>query len=229
MTSPDPAKDPIRLLVADDDRLVRAGIVGILATAPDFVVAAVADDGAQAVAAADRHLLDVVLLDIQMPVLDGIGALRRLRHTRPDLPVAMLTTFSDEDLVADAVAGGALGFFLKSDAPRHLITGVRALAEGGAAFSPRVGRWLARRESTAQRRRQRGTDLTERLTARQRELLSELGRGRSNAEIARRLHLSEGTVKQYLRTLFDVLGTDNRVQAAILAHEAGLAGSEQMP
>ncbi|WP_374209736.1 response regulator [Glycomyces sp. TRM65418] len=214
---------PVRVLLADDDRLVRAGIAGILSTAAGIEVTAQASDGIEAVDLARRHLLDVILLDVQMPRLDGIRALERLQEQEVAAPVAMLTTFSDEGYIADAIRFGALGFFLKSDDPHHLIAGVRALAGGGAAFSPRVGRWLLRRQArTRFDRSARARALVADLTPRQREVLAGVGKGQSNAQIARSLHLSEGTVKQYLSALFTALGTENRVQAALIAYEAGL-------
>ncbi|WP_104190481.1 response regulator transcription factor [Cryobacterium sp. Y82] len=213
----------IRVLLADDDQLVRAGIAGILSTAPDIVITAEASDGTEALELARRHSLDVVVLDIQMPRLDGIRTLEQLRREQPHVPVAMLTTFSDEAYIAEAITLGALGFFLKSDDPRHLIGGVRALAGGGAAFSPRVGRWLVRQETGARfGRSTRAQSTVRELTHRQRELLAGIGRGQSNAQIAKSLHLSEGTVKQYLSVLFTALGAENRVQAAIIAYEAEL-------
>ncbi|WP_035699905.1 response regulator transcription factor, partial [Glycomyces tenuis] len=202
-----------------------AGIAAILATAGDIEVVAEAADGAEALDLVRHRMLDVVLLDVQMPRLDGIRALERMGGERAAPPAAMLTTFSDEAYIAEAIRLGALGFFLKSDDPRHLIAGVRALAAGGAAFSPRVGRWLLRRQ-TGERadRATRARAAVEALTPRQRELLAEVGKGRSNAQIAQALHLSEGTVKQYLSALFTALGIENRVQAAIIAYEAGLDG-----
>ncbi|MCD0442798.1 response regulator transcription factor [Glycomyces sp. A-F 0318] len=221
-TEPRP-EGPIRVLLADDDRLVRAGIAGILATADGIEVTAQADDGAAALELARARLLDVVLLDIQMPRLDGIRTLERLQQAEMAVPVAMLTTFSDEHYIAEAVRLGALGFFLKSDDPHHLIAGVRALAGGGAAFSPRVARWLIRRQAPARVDRSlRAQALVQGLTDRQRDVLAGVGQGLSNAQIAASLHLAEGTVKQYLRSLFTALGTENRVQAALIAYEAGL-------
>lgn len=211
-----------RILVADDDHLVRAGIVGILATADDIDVVAQASDGHEAIDLMRAHRPDVVLLDIQMPRLDGIAALQIMRELRPELPAAMLTTFSDDHLIADALSAGALGFLLKSDEPEHLIGSVRALAAGGGAFSPRVARWLAGREHTAHTREAERRRLHEELTERQIELLTFVGRGLSNAQIGASMNLSEGTIKQYLTQLFTVLGIDNRVHAAVLAHKSGL-------
>lgn len=214
---------PARLLVVDDEPLVRAGIVSILTTDPALSVVAEAGDGHEALDAARRHALDLVLLDIRMPRLDGLRTLEQLRGELPELPVAMLTTFADEDYVAEAAAHGAMGFLLKSDAPRELITAALAIADGGAAFSPRVARWLVRAEATARLdRRRTARQAVAELTPRQRQILAVLGTGAPNAEIARRLYLADGTVKQYLKELFPRLGVSNRVEAAILAHEAGL-------
>lgn len=223
-SEPDGAtSDPARLLVVDDDALVRTGLVSILSTDPDLRVVAEAGDGHAALQDVRKHHFDLVLLDIRMPRLDGLRTLEQLRREQPTLPVAMLTTFADEDYIAEAVGLGAMGFLLKSDAPRELITAVRAIASGGAAFSPRVARWLVRAEATARLDRGRtARQAVADLTPRQHQILTVLATGASNAEIARRLHLSDGTVKQYLKGLFDRLHVTNRVQAAILAHEAGL-------
>ena len=217
-----PSVQPIRVLIADDDRLVRAGIVGILSTADDIQVVAEAGDGVEATEAAAAHRVDVVLLDIQMPRLDGIQALRDIKRRAPLLPVAMLTTFSDDLLISDAVSAGALGFLLKSDDPQQLIGGVRALAHGGGAFSPRVAHWLATRERTAMRSDQKNQRIRDLLTDRQLELLALVGQGLSNAQIGSQMNLAEGTVKQYLSALFAHLGIGNRVQAAVLAYRSGL-------
>ncbi|WP_324650094.1 response regulator transcription factor [Georgenia sp. H159] len=225
-----PPGGPARLLLVDDDALVRAGLVSILGTDPALHVVAEAGDGHEALAAAREHRLDLVLLDIRMPRLDGLRTLEHLRREHPTLPVAMLTTFSDEDYIAEAAGLGAMGFLLKSDAPRELITAARAIAAGGAAFSPRVAKWLLRAEATTRLDRTRtARQAVGGLTPRQHQILTILGTGASNAEIARRLHLTDGTVKQYLRELFDRLDVSNRVQAAILAHEAGLMDTATGP
>jgi DNA-binding NarL/FixJ family response regulator len=221
MTANTPAQ-PIRVLLADDDRLVRAGIASILTTAPDIEVIAEAADGDEAIRAIGAHRIDVALLDIQMPRVNGIEALREIQQLQPTLPIAMLTTFSDDHLIAEAVSAGALGFLLKSDEPTQLISNVRALARGGGAFSPRVARWLAIREQTNLRSEGVKAHVAKVLSERQLELLSHIGHGLSNSQIAHTMHLSEGTVKQYVSTLFDALGVENRVQAALVAFRAGL-------
>lgn len=221
MSGPD---SPARLLLVDDEPLVRAGIGAILGTAGDLQIVAEAGDGHEALAVVQARRVDLVLLDIQMPRLDGPATLSALGQRHPALPVAMLTTFSDEDRVAEAVALGARGFLLKSDDPRALVDAVRGVLAGGAAFSPGVARWLVRDEARTRSdlalgaRRQ-----VDGLAAQQVELLRQLATGRSNAEIAGAMLLAEGTVKQYLRQLYLDLGVTSRVQAAILAHRAGLA------
>lgn len=217
----DPAAE-IRILIADDDALVRTGIAAILGSAPDMRIVAQAIDGREAIQAATTHRLDAVLLDIQMPRVDGIEALREIRRQRPELPIAMLTTFSDEHLISEALGAGALGFLLKSDEPQQLISSVRALSQGGGAFSPRVARWLASREHAHHRTWQARLEVTSALSPRQVELLTHIGRGLSNPQIARVMHLSEGTVKQYVSQLLDLLNVDNRVHAAVLAYRSGL-------
>lgn len=211
---------PLRILIADDDHLVRTGITGILASSGDIRVVAEAFDGRETIRLAERHQLDAILLDIQMPVMDGLAALGELNARYPHLPVAMLTTFSDDHLIWQAIHNGARGFLLKSDDPFVLIASVRALVRDGAAFSPRVARWLAERERTNTRQTEQFGGAS--LTPRQRELLTHLGNGNSNAEIAHAMYLSEGTVKQYLSALFTELGLRNRVHAAVMAYKAGL-------
>lgn len=212
----------VRILIADDDRLVRMGLVAILDSDPDLEIVAQTPDGRTAVDAIERHDVDVALLDIQMPQLDGIQTLREIRRRKPRIPIAMLTTFSDDHLIEDALGAGALGFLLKSDEPQQLILGVRALADGGGSFSPRVSRWLAGRERISQRAATSLLELRKSLTSRQLDLLANVGKGLSNAEIAATMHLSEGTVKQYVSQLLDSLGVGNRVHAAVIAFRSGL-------
>ncbi|MGM1061461.1 response regulator [Saccharothrix sp. Mg75] len=213
----------IRVLLADDEAVVRAGVRAILATDPGIEVVAEAADGREAVALAHAHRPDVVLLDIRMPRQDGLSAARELRRTLPGVAVVVLTTFDEDEYVTTALGDGADGFLLKASDPRELLIGVRAVAEGGAYLSPRIARRVVAdlrggRAGRADRARERVAALT----PRERDVLALVGEGRSNQEVARRLNLAEGTVKAHVSAILDTLDVTNRVQAAILAHEAGL-------
>jgi DNA-binding NarL/FixJ family response regulator len=213
----------IRVLVADDEPLVRAGIKAVLAADPAIDVVAEADNGRTAVELALAHRPDVVLLDIAMPVLDGLAAAAELTRTVPEAGVLMLTTFSADAHIAGALAGGARGFLLKSGDPLELFAGIRAVAEGAAFLSPKVAHRVIQQvggDRMASAARARG--LVEGLTPREREVLALLGAGLPNAEIARRLHVVEGTVKVFVTSILRRLDVVNRVQAAIIAFEAGL-------
>ncbi|MFC0003949.1 response regulator transcription factor [Micromonospora siamensis] len=214
----------IRVLLADDEALVRAGVRAILATDPGIEVVAEAGDGGQAVELARAHRPDVALLDIRMPRLDGLAAAVELRRLLPGTATVLLTTFGEDEYVARALGAGAAGFLLKSGDPRELIAGVRAVAGGGAYLSPRVARRVIELTGERMARVPAARDRTAGLTEREREVLGLVGAGLSNAEIGRRLFLTEGTVKSYLTSIFTRLEVRNRVQAAILAYEAGLTG-----
>ncbi|WP_032919194.1 response regulator transcription factor [Streptomyces rimosus] len=215
---------PVRVLLADDEAMIRAGVRAILAASPGIEVVAEAADGRAAVELALRHRPDVCLLDIRMPRLDGLGAAAELRQALPQTAVVMLTTFSEDEYVAGALGTGASGFLLKTGDPRELITGVQAAAEGGAYLSPSVARRVISRfgGGAALGKAAAARSRAEELTAREREVLALVGAGLSNAEIAARLFLVEGTVKAYVSAILARLGLKNRVQAAILAYEAGL-------
>ncbi|MFI8879240.1 response regulator [Streptomyces sp. NPDC055243] len=217
----------IRVLLADDETLIRAGVRAILGSAEDIEVVAEAADGREAVDLALRHRPDVCLLDIRMPRLDGLRAAAELHKAAPGTAVAMLTTFSEDEYIAAALDSGAAGFVLKSGNPRELISGVRAIADGGAYLSPSIARLVISHLGTGQFGKQAAARARiEELTAREREVLALVGAGLSNAEIAGRLHVVEGTVKAYVSQVLARLGFKNRVQAAILAYEAGLVGGE---
>ncbi len=213
----------IRILLADDEAMIRAGVRAILASDPDLEVVAEAGDGREAVDLAISHHPDVALLDIRMPRLDGLAAAAEIRRAAPGTAVVMLTTFGEDDYIAKALDVGANGFLLKSGDPRELIAGVHAVAGGAAYLSPKVAQRVI--EQLAGGRMARGSAARDRiagLTDREREVLALLGAGLSNAEIARTLHIVEGTVKAYVSAILTRLDVRNRVQAAIIAHEAGL-------
>ncbi|MFI1419072.1 response regulator [Streptomyces sp. NPDC020731] len=215
----------IRVLLADDEAMVRAGVRAILASGGESEVVAEAGDGREAVELARAHRPHVALLDIRMPRLDGLTAAEEIVRTVPGTAVAMLTTFSEQAYVARALAAGATGFLLKSGDPYELMAGVRAVAEGAAFLSPKVARYVIEdlgRGGGRLAREEHARARVAGLSPREREVLGLVGAGLSNPEIAARLHLVEGTVKAYVSAVLDRLGVRNRVQAAIVAHEAGL-------
>lgn len=220
----------IPVLLADDQTLVRAGFRSILQGEDDIEVVAEAGDGRTAVDLAARLRPRVVLMDIRMPVLDGLAAAAELARAAPGTAVAILTTFGEDEYIARALSGGASGFLLKSGDPHELIAGVRAVAGGAAYLSPKV----AHRVITELRggRLAHGAHARRRiaaLTPRERQVLALVGAGLSNAEIASRLHVVEGTVKAYVSTILMRLEVRNRVQAAIVAYEAGLIDGTPAP
>jgi DNA-binding NarL/FixJ family response regulator len=213
----------IRVLLADDEAMIRAGVRAILATDPDIDVVAEAGDGREAVELVRRHRPDVALVDIRMPNLDGIGAAAEIRRVHPDTAVVILTTFGEDDYIGRALDCGASGFLLKSGDPHELIAAVRWVADGAAYLSPTVAqRVLTELGSGRMSRGPAARSRLDVLTAREREVLALVGAGLSNAEIARRLHVVDGTVKSYVSAILARLGVRNRVQAAIIAYQAGL-------
>ncbi|GLZ77601.1 DNA-binding response regulator [Actinorhabdospora filicis] len=215
----------IRVVVADDQELVRAGFAMILAAQDDIDVVAEVGDGAMAVGAVAEHQPDVLLLDIRMPVMDGLEAARRVCATS-DTKVIMLTTFDQDDYVYDALYAGASGFLLKDVRRDDLVHAVRVVAAGESLLAPSVTRRLIA-DLTAARRPATPSSATgsERLTAlteREREILALLGRGLSNPEIAATLVVSEHTVKTHVSKVLAKLGLRDRAQAVIAAYETGL-------
>ncbi|MFF4716056.1 response regulator [Streptomyces eurythermus] len=214
----------IRVLVAEDQSAVRAGLALILGSAPDIEVAGEAADGERAVELARRLRPDVVLMDVQMPVLDGVSATRRI--VAEDLAdVLVLTTFDLDEYVFGALRAGAAGFLLKHAEARELLEAVRTVARGEGVVAPAVTRRLiAEFAAGAVPDRATAADpaVLEELTRREREVLGCVGEGLSNAEIAGRLDMAEGTVKTHVSRLLAKLGLRSRVQAAVLARELGL-------
>jgi DNA-binding NarL/FixJ family response regulator len=216
-----------RVLLVDDEELVRFGLRTVLESAGDFEVVGEAGDGAAGVAAAAELRPDVVLIDIRMPVLDGLAATRKILALPHPPQVAVLTTFHVDDYVYAALAAGAAGFLLKDTPPREIAAAVRAVADGTATLSPAVTATLIESyvDRRAAPRRAQALRKVAALSDREREVLELLGTGESNAELAQRLYVSEATVKTYVSRLLTKLELANRTQAAILAHEAGLLES----
>ncbi|MEV0649498.1 response regulator transcription factor [Phytomonospora sp. NPDC050363] len=221
----------IRVLIADDEPMMRAGIRAVLSTAADVEIVAEARDGHDAVEGVRRHRPDVAVLDIRMPGTDGITAAGEIARLAPDTGVVMLTTFGEDDYILRALGAGAAGFLIKSGEPEELIAGVRAVADGAAYLSPKVAaRVLAHLAAggagTAAARRADARARVDALTAREREVLSYLGAGWANGRIARRLGVVEGTVKFHVSAILSRLGVENRAAAAVVAHEAGIVAPE---
>ena len=214
----------IRVLVVDDDALVRSGLLMILGGAPDVEVVGEAVDGRAAVDAARRDHPDVVLMDIRMPRMDGLEATEVL-GSWPDPPkVIVLTTFDADDYVARALGAGASGFLLKDTAPPAIIDAIRRVADGDPMLSPSVtSRLIAQLTAgSAPERTRSANDRLTRLTPREHDVAVAVGEGLSNADIAARLYLSVPTVKAHIGHLFAKLEVTNRVQVAICVHDAGL-------
>jgi DNA-binding NarL/FixJ family response regulator len=213
----------VRVVVADDQDLIRTGLAMILDAQPDLDVVGVAADGRQAVALAGRTAPDVVLMDVRMPVLDGVAATREILAARPATHVLVLTTFDLDEYVLGALRAGASGFLVK-DAPRgSLLAAVRAVAAGDVLLSPDVTRRLVTTHLTG--RVERSTEASRalaRLTPRELEVLRLIATGRSNAELAGELYLAETTVKTHVARLLAKLGARDRVQLVVLAHRWGV-------
>lgn len=214
----------IRVLVTDDEPLIRAGIRMILSSADDIEVVAEAANGREAVDLARTHGVDVVLLDLQMPVMDGLTALAELHRAVPRARVLILTTFGERQNVLRALTEGSAGFLLKDSAPAELMGAVRAAAAGEAYLSPGATRHVVDSLASggAAQRAERARRRLEILTDREREVLALLGEGLSNADAGQRIHMSEATVKTYVSRILAKLRCENRVQAALLARDAGL-------
>ena len=205
---------PIRILIVDDHPLVRRGLTDMLNAVADMTVVGAAADGEEAVGYVVEEHPDVVLLDVSMPGMTGLEALRRLLGAAPGTRVVMLTSFSNHETVLEAFDSGAAGYLLKDQEPAELISGIRAAVRGDAPVSPR-----AAKELLSERARRRPFDD---LTPREREVLELLGRGLSNKQIAWRLGINEKTVKAHLSSVFDRLGVDDRTQAALWAQRHGV-------
>jgi DNA-binding NarL/FixJ family response regulator len=216
----------IRVVIADDEPLIRAGIRMILTSDRGIAVVAEASNGREAIDAARSHRAEVVLLDIQMPVMDGLTAIRELRTAVPGVKVIILTTFGERENVLRALEAGAAGFLLKDTAPAELIGAVRAAASGDAYLSPGATRHVVDQLASgrAAARAEEARVRVAQLSAREREVLALLGEGLSNADAGKRLHMSEATVKTYVSRILAKLDCDNRVQAALLAWDSGLGG-----
>jgi DNA-binding NarL/FixJ family response regulator len=225
-TSQPPA---VGVLIVDDDPLVRAGLAMLLGGAPDLRVVGEAGDGGEALAMVDRHAPDVVLMDIRMPAMDGLAATEALRARRHAPEVIVLTTFDADEHVLRALRAGAAGFVLKDTPPAEIVAAVRRVASGEPVLSSSVTRRLIARVADADhdRRRRRARERLAALNQRERDVAVAVGQGRSNAEIGAALFLSVPTVKTHVSSILSKLDLNNRVQIALLVHDAGLLDEQR--
>ncbi|WP_435211844.1 response regulator transcription factor [Streptomyces sp. bgisy034] len=214
----------IRLLLVDDDPLVRAGLSFMLGGADDIEIVGEASDGSEVEALVDRTRPDVVLMDVRMPSVDGLTATERLRGRKDAPQVVLLTTFHADDQVLRALRAGAAGFVLKDTPPAEIVAAVRRVAAGDPVLSPTVTRQLMDHAagSAADTRRTRARARLSALNDREREVAVAVGRGLSNADVASELFMSVATVKTHVSRVLAKLGLNNRVQIALLAYDAGL-------
>jgi DNA-binding NarL/FixJ family response regulator len=217
----------VRVLLADDDALIRAGLAVVLGTAADLEVVAEAADGIEAVDLSLRHTPDVVLMDVRMPGIDGIEATRRLVISRPETKILILTTFHDDEYVYGALRAGASGFLLKRASPERLLDAVRTVAAGEALLDPSVTqalihRFLAAGGATAPAPSVETRRQLARLTERERQVLLLVAQGRSNAEIADLLVIAESTAKTHVKRVLAKIDVHDRAQAVVFAYRSGL-------
>ncbi|MEZ5181879.1 MAG: response regulator transcription factor [Acidimicrobiales bacterium] len=202
----------IRVLIADDHQVVRAGLEQLLATAPDIELVAMAADGAEAVALAAEHEPDIVLMDLSMPELDGVAATRRITDASTTTQVVVLTSFSDRQRILDALDAGAAGYVLKHAAPDDLLEAIRAAHEGGVPLDPKAARVVLDRQRSSA-----GTPA--KMSDREVEVLRLVASGLANKNIARELGIAERTVKAHLTSIFQRIGVSDRTQAALWARD----------
>lgn len=211
----------IRLIICDDQDVVREGLHAILRTASGITVVGVAGDGAAAVDLALKHLPDIVLMDLNMPVMTGIQATRLIREQAPGVRVLALTTYDADEWVFDAIRAGASGYLLKDTPRAGLIKAIEGTCAGQTFVDPSVaGKLFAH---VAHSHTPTDTTIANTLNTREREILKLLARGKSNTEIAAHLFLSEGTVRNYVSSIFTKLNVSDRTQAAVIALKYGLA------
>lgn len=216
--------EPIRILIVDDQRLMRDGLRILLEMEPDMTVVGEAENGREALTAYAELNPDVVLMDIRMPEMDGVAAIHQLRRQWPDARVIILTTFDDDEYVFEGLRAGALGYLLKDVSADELADAVRTVAAGDALIDPSVTRKVVAEFTrlAASRTRSPSADLPEPLSPREIEILQLVADGLTNREIAERLFLAEGTVKNYVSNILAKIGARDRTQAALRAREMGL-------
>ncbi len=214
--------DGVRVLVVDDDKLMRAGLRAVFSSDDQIEVVGEAGDGRAAIDSARRLAPDVILMDVRMPEMDGITATREVLQIAPEARVVIVTTFEEDDYVFGALAAGASGFLLKRTGPEELIAAIKTVAAGDALLSPSVTRRVIERMARDTPMAEPDEDRLGELTARERQVLELLAAGLTNAEIAERLVIEESTVKTHVKRVLMKLDLRDRVQAVIFAYETGL-------
>jgi DNA-binding NarL/FixJ family response regulator len=212
----------VRVLICDDQAVVREGLAAILGTDDEIKVVGLASNGEEAVVLAEERQPDVVLMDLKMPVMNGVQATQRLKHYRPELPVLILTTYADDAWIFDAIRAGAAGYLLKDTRRDDLLTAVKGTAAGRSFLDPTITGKIMRQVAAAPAASPEIERAAGLFTERELEVLRLIALGFNNAEIAGRLHLAGGTVRNYVSVILQKLSVEDRTQAAIAAHQRGL-------
>ncbi len=218
----------VRVLICDDQTVVREGLAAILSTDDEIEVVGLARNGEEALALAAEGRPDVVLMDLNMPVMNGVQATQRLHLTHPDLYVLVLTTYADDVWVRDAIRAGAAGYLLKDTRRDDLVAAIKGTAEGKSFLDPTVAGKLMRQMVAEPAARPVDAGQVEALTERELEVLRLLAQGYSNPEIAQQVHLAAGTVRNYVSTILQKLGVEDRTQAAVVALQRGLISQSDL-
>jgi DNA-binding NarL/FixJ family response regulator len=217
----------VRVLICDDQTVVREGLAAILSTDPEIEVVGLAGNGQDALALLPETRPDVVLMDLKMPVLNGVQATQRLRQGHPGIYVLVLTTFADDEWIFDAIRAGAAGYLLKDTRRDELIAAIKGTAQGRTFLDPTIAGKVMRQAAASAAPSLPGESQVEDFTEREREVLRLLAEGHSNPEIAQKLHLARGTVRNYVSAILGKLGVSDRTQAAVEALRRGLLGGDE--
>jgi DNA-binding NarL/FixJ family response regulator len=216
----------IKVLVCDDQIIVCEGLTKILSSDPEIRVVAVAHDGSEALDLVSQHQPDLVLMDLKMPVVNGVIATRKIHEHYPSIPVLILTTYDDDEWLFDAIRSGAAGYLLKDTTPKDLIESIKGTVNGQTFLDPGVAGKLLGDYSTRPQSRSPSSHIQ--LSEREQELLQLMTRGLNNSDIAQQLYLTEGTVRNYISELFKKLGVSDRTQAVVVAIRYGLVNLEDL-
>lgn len=216
----------VRVLICDDQTVVREGLAAILSTDPELQVVGLASHGQEVLDLVAETQPDVVLMDLKMPVMNGVQATQRLRHAHPGVYVLVLTTFADDQWLLDAIRAGAAGYLLKDTRRDELIAAIKGTAEGRSFLDPTIAGRVMQQAAAHRPPFRQAEAQTEPLTEREQEVLDLLVQGYNNPEIARQLHLAAGTVRNYVSVILQKLGVSDRTQAAVVAVQRGLVDTD---